>query len=269
MVNAVRYVGRGSTEGDWNSVTEVSLLTPDTRPTCTVTPSATRVAPGETVVFTARCQNLGLILFRPTLSSDIFAPRPEPIQVSSGPVSWTLTAVRVGNTSLRIDANGERFDPVCGCFNFVNVSASSPMVSVVSSDTPVDITPPAARVSASGADGANVAANVVDGNLATRWSAQGDGQWLEMDLGAVRSLAYVTLAVHRGHERRNHFELQVAGENRQWTTAWSGDSILSALEETYDVADQPVRYVRYVGHGSSDPTKPDWNSVAEISLFGR
>jgi hypothetical protein len=269
LANGVRYVGRGSTAGDWNSVTEVSLFTPDTRPTCSVTPSATRVSPGETVVFTASCRNLGLISFRPTLSSEIFAPRPEPIQVSSGPVSWTLTAVRTGDAALGIVANGETNDPVCGCFHFVNVSASSRTVSVVSSDTPVDITPPAARVSASGADGMNVAANVVDGNLATRWSAQGDGQWLEMDLGAVRSLAYVTLAVHRGHERRNHFELQVAGENRQWTTVWSGDSILSALEETYDVPDQPARYVRYVGHGSSDPMKPDWNSVVEISLFGR
>ena len=269
LANGVRYVGRGSTAGDWNSVTEVSLFTPDTRPTCSVTPSATRVSPGETVVFTANCRNLGLISYRPTLSQDIFAPSPEPIQVSSGPVSWTLTAVRTGDARLQINANGETNDPVCGCFHFVNVSASSPTVTVIPRDMPVDITPPASRVSASGADGANVAASAVDGNLGTRWSAQGDGQWLEMDLGTVRSLAYVTLAVHRGDERRNHFDLQVAGEDRQWTTVWSGDSILSAVEEMYEVPDQAVRYVRYLGHGNTDPTKVGWNSVTEISLFGR
>src|SRR5262249_40599517 len=46
---------------------------------------------------------------------------------------------------------------------------------------------PVASVTASADDG-NVPANVLDGSLATRWSAQGDGQWIRFDLGTTRNI---------------------------------------------------------------------------------
>ena len=41
-------------------------------------------------------------------------------------------------------------------------------------------------------DDGNVAANTLDGSLATRWSAQGDGQWIQFDLGKSGTLAAAT-----------------------------------------------------------------------------
>ena len=49
-----------------------------------------------------------------------------------------------------------------------------------------EITPAASAVTASTNDG-NVPGNTVDNNLATRWSANGDGQWLQLDLGTTRT----------------------------------------------------------------------------------
>src|SRR5881394_2670853 len=47
---------------------------------------------------------------------------------------------------------------------------------------------PVILVTASADDG-NVAANSLDNNLATRWSAQGDGQWIFFDLGTRFTVA--------------------------------------------------------------------------------
>jgi hypothetical protein len=273
----VRYLGHGSSTNSWNSLTEVSVFTPGAAmPACSVFPSSTSALPGETLIVTGQCANLGIPQYRLTVmdgaveqdqANPIFTPaRPAPIQVPSGSVSWTLTAARAGRVTFRLNANGEIFDPACGCFHFVNVGATSSPVTVGSPD--VEITPPAARVSASGADGTNVAANVVDNDAATRWSAEGDGQWLELDLGAVQTVASVSLAVYRGNERRNLFDLQVAGEDRAWSTVWTGQSVLTAAEQAYEFPDQPARYIRYVGHGNTDPAKATWNSVTEMSVFG-
>src|SRR5262245_46275630 len=56
---------------------------------------------------------------------------------------------------------------------------------------------PVVAASASANDG-NVPANAVDGSLATRWSAQGDGQWIRFDLGASRLVGSISIAWHQG-----------------------------------------------------------------------
>jgi subtilisin family serine protease len=123
-------------------------------------------------------------------------------------------------------------------------------------------------VSASTSD-TNVAANAVDGSLLTRWSGSGDGASLELDLGSVRTLGHVTVAAYSGNTRRNMFDLQVATTSGAWMNVLVGaqTSGTTTQEEIFQFNDLPARWVRYVGHGNSDPTKGSWNSVTEISLF--
>jgi len=130
--------------------------------------------------------------------------------------------------------------------------------------TYVDVTPGAAGVIASTNDG-NVPANTVDGSLTTRWSANGDGQWLELDLGAVRTIGYVTAAIYSGNTRQSVFDIQVSSGGGTWTTVWSGSSsgTTTALE-TYNFTDVAGRWVRYLGHGNSVNA---WNSVNELRAF--
>jgi hypothetical protein len=132
---------------------------------------------------------------------------------------------------------------------------------------PLDITPPASGVTASTDDG-NVAANAVDRNLQTRWSGYGDGAWLQLDLGRIRVVASAQIAVHRGDTRQNQFEIQISSDLVTWTPLFSGQSALGLGLQPFNLVDKSGRYVRYVGHGSSDPDKRLWNSVAELRLFG-
>src|SRR5688572_7103651 len=78
-------------------------------------------------------------------------------------------------------------------------------------------------VSASADDG-NVAANTVDGSLSTRWSAQGDGQWIRFELAMSRTIGSVKIAWHNGDLRRAIFDLQTSADGTSWTTVFSGQS---------------------------------------------
>jgi len=128
----------------------------------------------------------------------------------------------------------------------------------------VEVTPSGSAVTASTNDG-NVPANVVDNNLGTRWSANGEGAWLQLDLGTTRTVTHVNVAVHQGNARRNRFDLQVSSGDGVWTTVWSGESSgTTTAEETHELTDTPARLVRYLGHGSTATT---FNSVSEVSVF--
>ncbi|MBP2479582.1 hypothetical protein JOF53_008454 [Crossiella equi] len=125
---------------------------------------------------------------------------------------------------------------------------------------------PVAGVRASADDG-NVAANTLDRDPATRWSAQGDGVWIEYDLGSAQTIGSVSLAWHKGETRRDTFDVQLSADATVWTTvvsrATTSGSTLAA--QTVDFADRPARYLRVVGHGN---TGNDWTSITETTVHG-
>jgi hypothetical protein len=125
---------------------------------------------------------------------------------------------------------------------------------------------PVAGVTASADDG-NVAANTLDGDLATRWSAEGDGVWIRYDLGAAVTVGSLAIAWHHGDQRRTTFEVQVSPDAANWTTvvARRASSGTTREPETYDLTDRTARYLRIVGHGN---TVNDWTSVTEVSVSG-
>ena len=82
---------------------------------------------------------------------------------------------------------------------------------------------PIASVSASSHDG-NAPAKVLDGDPATRWSARGQGEWITLDVGAVRDLGRLEIAWYKGDERRTRFDVEVSSNNSQWTHVFSSES---------------------------------------------
>jgi poly(beta-D-mannuronate) lyase len=131
--------------------------------------------------------------------------------------------------------------------------------------TYTQITPGASAVTASTNDG-NVPANVVDKSLSTRWSANGDGQWLRMDLGTTHTIGYVKVATYQGNARSGKFDIQTSSDNSTWTTVFSGQSSgTSTALQTFDFGDTSARYVRYLGHMN---TVNGFNSVTEIEIWG-
>jgi len=136
--------------------------------------------------------------------------------------------------------------------------------------TPIEVTPPAAQVSASTADAGNVAGNTVDGKPETRWSGSGNGAWIQFDLGATWMVSHVRIAVYKGNERRNKFDLEVSTGGGVWTKVLTNALTPNAVgEQTHDFPDTPARLVRYVGQGAvlnAGGTSP-WNSLTEVSIF--
>ncbi|MDD9268802.1 discoidin domain-containing protein [Paenibacillus sp. GCM10023248] len=121
-------------------------------------------------------------------------------------------------------------------------------------------------VSDSGNDG-NVASNTLDNNLSTRWSSQGDGQWIKYDLGTSKTVKYASIAFHQGDVRTTTFDVQISTDNTNWTTVLASKvSALTLSQVDYDFADMSARYVRVVGHGNSSGN--GWNSITEVDIYG-
>jgi pimeloyl-ACP methyl ester carboxylesterase len=124
---------------------------------------------------------------------------------------------------------------------------------------------PVASVTASADDG-NLPANTVDGSLSTRWSANGDGQWILYDLGSNYQVQSLSAAWYQGNKRKASFDVQTSAEGTTWTTVFSSSSSGRTLGlESYNVTDSSGRFVRVVGHGNSAST---WNSITEVQIFG-
>jgi hypothetical protein len=126
---------------------------------------------------------------------------------------------------------------------------------------------PIAAVTASAAQDPNVPANTLDGSLETRWSASGQGQWIQYDLGAIKTVSHVAIAWYRGDQRTSVFDIEVSLDGLVWTTVHNGTSSgLSVDLETYDFDDVTARFVRIVGFGNSANT---WNSITELVISGQ
>ena len=127
-----------------------------------------------------------------------------------------------------------------------------------------------AAVVASGNDG-NLPINTLDNNLATRWAASGDGQWIRYDLGAVGDIGGVDIAWYLGDMRSAHFDIQVSLDTVTWTTVFSGQSSGQTLQfETYVFPTVSARYVRIVGHGQWNGTTLAswWIAITEAVIPG-
>lgn len=112
----------------------------------------------------------------------------------------------------------------------------------------------------------NFPENTRDGDLNTRWSAFGDGEWIAYDLGKARVVTAVDVAFLSGDVRTSSFDIELSMDGVAWTPvlpgAVSSGSTLAA--ETFVLpANQVGRYVRYVGHGNS---VNGWNSLTELDV---
>jgi hypothetical protein len=203
------------------------------------------------------------------------------IEVSSDAVTWTrVLAGRSGGQTtqperygfaamvaryVRIVGHGQWSDTtLLGLWNSI-----TEVVVLVASVTNPAVPVPVASVVASGNDG-NIPANTLDQNLATRWSAYGDGQWIRYDLGAARAIGSVSLAWYRGNEWTSVFDIEVSSDTVTWTKVFSGRSSgLTLRAEGYAFPTESGRYVRVVGHGQWKGTTRVslWNSLTEVTIF--
>jgi hypothetical protein len=125
---------------------------------------------------------------------------------------------------------------------------------------------PVQSVSASSFQAPNEPANTLDGSLSTRWSSEGDGQWIQYDLGTPQVISQVFIAWYRGDLRTAGFTIQVSTDATTWTDVFNGRSSGSMLGlQPYDIATVTARYIRIVGFGNAEN---NWNSITEVEIHG-
>jgi hypothetical protein len=121
---------------------------------------------------------------------------------------------------------------------------------------------------ASASSSTNIPAKALDGDLATAWASNGDGQWIQFDLRLPRRLAYFTATFVNADTRYYTFDVLVSLDGGEWRTILPAHQNPNALGlQEYDIPDEdPVRYVRFVCHGSTYSATS--NNLAEVEFFG-
>lgn len=106
---------------------------------------------------------------------------------------------------------------------------------------------------------------MLDGDLNTRWSANGDGQWIQFCLEDTATVSGVQIAFYNGNARTSTFDVLTGNDGLNWTNALTNrvSSGTSLNLETFSFSARAARYVRIVGHGNSVNA---WNSYTEVKI---
>ncbi|MCW3464161.1 glycosyl hydrolase family 8 [Chitinophaga nivalis] len=114
-------------------------------------------------------------------------------------------------------------------------------------------------------DDGNVAANVLDNDLNTRWSATGTNEWIQLCLANPVTVNSVSIAFFKGDTRRSSFDIQVSQNGTTWTNAATGkqSSGTSTALETFNITPVTAKYVKIIGHGNNLNA---WNSYTEVKV---
>jgi predicted phosphodiesterase len=106
--------------------------------------------------------------------------------------------------------------------------------------------------------------NIVDNNLDTRWSNNGVGSWIQLDLGTVNKVCEVSIAWFKGNERQNNFVISTSTDGVEFTNVLSSKSTGVTLNlEKYNIVDTNARYIRITVNGN---TQNSYASITEVSL---
>jgi hypothetical protein len=138
-------------------------------------------------------------------------------------------------------------------------------------EPPVDPEPvlellPIVDVQASDAQEPNIPVNTTDGDMNTRWSAEGNSQWIMYDIGTLATVNEVAIAWLKGDQRKSSFAIDVSVDGKTWNEVFSGDSSGATNDyETYSFSPVAARYVRIMGYGNSENL---WNSINETEVYG-
>ena len=106
--------------------------------------------------------------------------------------------------------------------------------------------------------------NSIDGDLATRWSADGE-QWIRYDFANPRLISSVWIAFWKSTPTRKAiFDIQVSEDGQRFETVFSGQSTLTQdILEEFPITPVTVKSVKIIGHAN---TENEWNSILEVEF---
>lgn len=110
----------------------------------------------------------------------------------------------------------------------------------------------------------NNAANVLDRDLSTRWSAD-YVESVTADLGSVQSFDKVIMSFYNGASRNYRLSIEVSENNTDYQTVFDGASKGGTDGyEAFDIGECSARYIRITGKNGSNAN--EWNSWTELAV---
>ena len=156
--------------------------------------------------------------------------------------------------------------PILMLISLVLVSSLALTRSTVQAASSSCTATPIQAIRASGDDG-NIPANVLDGDLSSRWSSQPLPAWALADLGSVQPMCGVSIAWYKGDGRIITFAVQLSTNGERYQQVYVGTSSgTTSSIETATFAPSSARYVRIVVTGNSHN---NWASITELRILSR
>jgi len=119
-------------------------------------------------------------------------------------------------------------------------------------------------VKASGSQTGFPSSNVKDNNLQTRWSNNGKGSWIQLDLGSSKNICSVNIAWYKGNERQNNFIISTSKDGSTFTKVLEKKSSGTSLNlEKYILTKPDARYIKITVNGN---TQNDYASITEANV---
>jgi hypothetical protein len=119
-------------------------------------------------------------------------------------------------------------------------------------------------VKASSSQSGYPSSNVIDNNLQTRWSNNGKGSWIQLDLGSSKNICSVNIAWYKGNERQNSFVISTSKDGTAFTKVLEKKSGGTTLNlEKYVLPNPNARYIKITVNGN---TQNDYASITETKV---
>lgn len=113
--------------------------------------------------------------------------------------------------------------------------------------------------------------NILDGDIGTMWSANGDNQWLIVELSESFTIQHVKLAFQPGQKGESYFDILGSEDKVNWepvlikssSCGFSGD--LQVFDFPPSKTGKEYKFVKLVGRTNSFDS---WNYISEFKIFG-
>ena len=112
--------------------------------------------------------------------------------------------------------------------------------------------------------------NASDGYFETKWSVNGDNQWLILKLDGTYKISHLNIAFLKGQKYTSYFDILGSKDNVTWepilinakSCSFSGDAqIFNFPEQKKDIE---YAYLKLIGHGNS---LNSLNNISELKVF--
>jgi hypothetical protein len=118
-------------------------------------------------------------------------------------------------------------------------------------------------------DGANVIGNILDNNLATRWSSNLSPAVVVVVLPKMYTINNIKMAFYKGNERNTFYKIYTSVDSLSWQLVADTESSGETLE-LEDIAPQASvgKYIKIEGFGNNYPSAEEWTSLTEFEAWG-